>query len=165
VAYSVEGAQRRELQWDTAAIQRNALNIEQSFALSARQSPTASLSAYWAVGGNQNGIPYVFRLAFSSDTAIGWRAWIYGNAVGTTAASPIKLGQTSGTLQSNVYSGTVSSPTPHYMIDGGYVGAGSYTDLLDGAMLVIPATWYLNVVTDAVAANCSCTIWWAEYTD
>ena len=165
MANSVNQTGRVERQWDFAAIQRNQLNPENSYALWFGLSPTALLPAVWAINNNQTCVAYIWKLAFQTDTAI---AWTVNNNQTNPAFTPLTaglLGNTSVLPASTIMGQVAAAPALNGTIDGGFAAAGSYVDVILDQPLVLGTRHSLILFTAAVAANCGCAIWWSEYSN
>lgn len=162
---TIESTARTELQWDQAAIQRNAQNLENAYAVTMPLAPTALLPATWQFAAFPGIYCYIFKLAFSTNTAIPWILATGGGVGGYTAFPPVSLGQTSGGASFNPQGLVVAPPVLVNLVDSGFADANSYTDLCAGKWLSLRNNSNLWLYTTAVAANCSVTIWWVEATD
>lgn len=162
---SIESTARTELQWDQAAIQRNAQNLENAYAVTMPLSPTALLPATWLFQGYPGINAYCFKFVFSTDTAIRWTLATAFGVSGYTAFPPVELGNTSGGAFYNPQGLVIAPPALVGLIDSGYASAGSYTDLCAGKWFAPKGSSGVSLYTSAVAANCSLTIWWVEATD
>ena len=165
MAYTIEQIGARERMWDTARIQRSPTESEVARAACLQLSPTALLPAVWTFGWNGAAYPYVFRLAFSTDTALAWTMYDNLHQVNEAAAPTAALGNAGLTSSYKFGGAVIALPALGTSIDGGYASAGSYTDLLHGVIYVPRWDYGFVLATPAVIANCSLTIWWAEYND
>jgi hypothetical protein len=162
---TVENTGRLESQWDQATIQRNVQNNEGAFAVTMPLAPTALLPASWQFASFPGIYCYIFKLGFSTDTAIPWTLAQGGGVGGYTAFPIVNLGQTAGAANFNPQGLVVAPPALTNLLDSGFAAAGSYTDLCAGKWLSLRSNQNLWLYTSASAANCAVTIWWAEYTD
>lgn len=165
MANSINQTGRVELQWDDAAIQRNQLNLESAYAIWVALEPTSLLPACWALLGVNAVQPYIFKIAFSSDTAIAWTLKQHNQASAYTPFSPEKLGATSAANQCTPQAQVAAAPGAGQFIAGGFAAAGSYVDVLQGRWLLPTAGTGIILFTSTIAANCGCAIWWSEYSN
>lgn len=167
MASSVEIIGAPEGMWDLPRILRNATIQDFIFCGSALLSPTAIAPATWALSWGSGNSPSVFKLAFSTDTAISWMLGVLGNQTSLANAGVTAIGRNplAASTFSHFQAQVVAAPGPPSWIDGGYVAAGSYTDILGSRWLQYGTGDAIVLTTSMVAANCSCTMWWVEYGD
>lgn len=162
---SVESTGRTERQWDLAAIERSPTNVDGMYVMQAQLSPTALLPACWVLAWNSNPNQYVWRVSFSTDTAIPWTLYFNFGTPALSGSTAVKIGNTGANPGSLSQAQVVAAPSVHNPIIGGYAGASSFTECLGNVPLVTPFQLSLVLATGAVAANCYCSIWWSEYID
>jgi len=165
MAGSVNHTGRVELQWDLAAIQRNQLNLESAFNMTLALSATALLPACWSLSFNAAGFAYVHRATFSTDTAIAWTAYFAFGATALAGIAATKLGVSSLASNYNPQAAVAAAPAVSAALIGGYAAAGSITEIIARFPVMLPFQHSLVIATTAVAANCSASIWWVEYSD
>src|SRR5208282_5287760 len=147
--------------WDFARIFRNPTNEESVFCASIKLSPTAVLPACWALDcGNKPGC-YIWRIIFSTDTAIPWTLYRSSGSLSLTALTAANLGRGSLSPQTQWRGQVAAAPANAHDIDSGWSPASTRTEILSGGWLQPVGNTSVVLATGAVAANCSCTFWFA----
>jgi hypothetical protein len=165
LASSVSSGQRRELQWDWAAIQQNRLNNEGAYFAGSGLSPTAALHATWVIGG-ANLKPYIRSLTFATDTAIHWALHMGSATPTTTAMGVTRLGSVSALNGTHAYAALTATAASGSIVAEAWAPANYYDNIIKVDWLEIWSnSWYVVLQTDMVAANCSATFIWAEYSE
>jgi len=163
VLRSVEQVGAPELMWDLARLQRSPTGTDNSYAVAAQLSPTALLPAVWCLDFPAIPGPKIFRIAFSTDSAIQWTLYVAAANPAIAALTPYKLGNTINAATITPKGAVIAAPAVVALLDGGYAAANSYTVILQPGWLQAAGNKSVILATTAVAANCFASFWWAEY--
>lgn len=156
--YESQGA--REGLWDIGSLVRGRQGACVAGSAGASLQPTVIANAMWQLGANV--IAYCFSIVFGTDTAMTVTLWL--NAAGISAYTPVhvqNLGYTSAlnsSFQTNV--AAVAPGVAVYSLH--QLPAGFYGELLAPAWIAFGGDASILLTTPSVAANCTCSMRWAE---